>query len=68
VAVESDPPDLTLRASTFPSAERITPRLIRCSSSSPRRFSGLSRSASASNTVQRDVNPTSSANSTTTRP
>ena len=39
----------------------MRPRLIRCSSSSERRLSALSRSASASNTVQRDVNATSSA-------
>jgi hypothetical protein len=56
----------TERASSVPSAERIVPRRIFCSSSSSRRLSVFSRSASASNTVQRDVNTISSPNSSTT--
>ena len=41
---------------------------MRCCSSSARALSGLSRSEDASKTVQREVNATSSANSTTTSP
>jgi hypothetical protein len=58
----------TARASTWPSADRIVPRRIFCSSSSSRRLRSFSRSASASNTVQRDVKATSTPNSTTTTP
>ena len=54
-----------LPARTSPSRARITPRLIRCSSSTTRLFSGFSRSPVAPNTAQRDVNATSTANSTT---
>jgi hypothetical protein len=52
----------------LPSAERIVPRWIFCSCSSSRLLSVFSRSAAASNTVQRDVNATSTANSRTTTP
>ena len=46
-------------AIAVPSAARITPRLMRSSCSTWRRLAVWSRSASASNTVQRDVNTTS---------
>src|SRR5947209_9494563 len=46
----------------------MRPRTMRCSCSSPRAFSGFSRSEDASNTLQREVNAISSANITTTRP
>ena len=50
----------------MPSAATIRPRLICSSSSSVRTLSGLLFSEEASNTVQREVKNTSSANSTTT--
>ena len=49
-------------ASTVPSAARICPRLMCSSSSSVRTFNGLLLSEDAWNTVQREVNTTSSAN------
>src|SRR5436190_139863 len=61
-------PSRMLRASTEPSAATIGPRSIFCCSSSWRALSLLSRSEDASNTVQREVNAISSANSTATRP
>ncbi len=58
----------TLRASTVPSAATIAPRAIRSCSSTLRALSGFSRSEEASKIVQREVNATSSANSTATSP
>src|ERR1700733_14588482 len=55
-------------ASTVPSAARIRPRLIFNSSSSVRTFSVLLLSEDAWNTVQREVNTTSSANRRMTTP
>ena len=52
-------------ASRVPSAARITPRLIRCSSSTTRLLLGLSRNAGAPNTAQRELNAISTAKSTT---
>ena len=43
------------RASAVPSAARMTPRGMRCSSSTCARLNALSSSCSCSNTVQRDV-------------
>src|SRR6516225_7383382 len=58
----------TLCASTVPSAAWILPRLMRCCSSSARALSGFWRSEAASKTAQREVNASSSANSSTTSP
>src|SRR5271166_5812132 len=62
------PAPRTLRASTAPLAAVIVPRSIRSCSSTRRALCGFSRSEEASKTVQREVNATSSANSTATSP
>ncbi len=57
------PPALTDRASTVPSSARIRPRSIVSDRKYASLLSGLFWIAEASNTVQREVHATSSANS-----
>ena len=65
VRFQVPPPAGTERASTVPSLARICPRLIRSCVTRVRRLRLLLSSLEASITVQRVVNTTSSANSTT---